>query len=103
MVSIWRQESYPKTPREATCADAQKPPLRDPNPSCPFGIIPGLLLGITGWHRPGGVILGAIWAFGYLKQRGQSYGDVNWVTYPISFGGGVGLVASIWFFGSLTE
>ena len=67
------------------------------------GIIPGLLLGIPGWHRPGGVLLGAIWAFGYLKQRGQSYGDVNWVTYPLSFGGGVGLVASIWFFGSLTE
>jgi hypothetical protein len=68
-----------------------------------LGIIPGLVLGIPGWHRPAGIILAVIFALGYIKQRGRNYGDVNWVTYLIAIAGGLGLAASIWFFGAITD
>ena len=68
-----------------------------------IGIIPGLLLGFPGWHRFIAIGLPILWALGYVKQREANYGDVNWITYSIAFGGGMGLGASIWFFGTLTD
>ena len=68
-----------------------------------LGIIPGLLLGLPGWHRVAAIVLSILWAFGYVKQRGTNYRDVDWVTYSISFGGGIGLGVSTWFCGTLTD
>jgi hypothetical protein len=68
-----------------------------------LGIIPGLLLGLPGWHGYGAVILPILWAVGYIKQREANYGDVNWITFSIAFDGGIGLGVSIWLFGTFTD
>ena len=68
-----------------------------------MGIIPGLLLGLPGWHEYGALILAVLFAVGYVKQRETNYGDVDWITYSVAFGGGIGLGASIWVFGTFTN
>ena len=68
-----------------------------------LGIIPGLRLGLPGWHESGSVILGFIFAFGYISQRRINFGDVNWLTYLIATCGGLGVFMSVWIFGSFTN
>ena len=68
-----------------------------------LGVIPGLILGFTGWHRHAAVILPIFWAVAFVKQREARNGDVNWITYSITFGGGIGLGISIWIFGTFTD
>ena len=68
-----------------------------------LGIVPGLLLGLPGWHLVGAVILSSLWAIGYISQRAKNFGDVNWISFLLAFGGGSGLGTSIWFFGTLTD
>jgi hypothetical protein len=68
-----------------------------------IGIVPGLVLGFPGWHGIAAIVLPILWAVGHVKQRGRNFGDVNWVTYAIAFGGGIGFGVSVWFFGSLTD
>lgn len=68
-----------------------------------LGIVPGLVLGIPGWHGVGAVVIPLLWAFGHVKQRGENFGDVSWVTYALAILGGIGLGTSIWFFGTLTD
>ena len=44
-----------------------------------LGIIPGLLLGIFGWHEDGAWVLGIIYALGYRMQRQVKYGGIPWM------------------------
>ena len=67
-----------------------------------LGIIPGLLLGIPGWHKQGAVILPLLWVAGFLRQRPAHLGGVGVSTVLVTVGGGIGLGTSVWFFGSLT-
>ena len=68
-----------------------------------IGIIPGLLLGIPEWHEYGAIIIPLIWIIGFLKQRPAAAGKVGASTLLVVGGVGIGLGASVWFFGSLTS
>ena len=68
-----------------------------------IGIIPGLLLGLPGWHKAGAVIAPIIWAVGYVNQRAKNFRDVSWITFSIALFGGAGLGISIWLFGDITS
>ena len=66
------------------------------------GIIPGLLLGLIGWHTTVAFIMPMIWCLGYIRQRSRNYGRVDWITYSVGGLGGLGLGIGIWFFGNIT-
>jgi len=66
------------------------------------GIVPGLLLGLIGWHKAAAIIIPIIWCIGYIRQRRRNYGDVNWITFSVGSFGGLGLGIAIWFFGNIT-
>ncbi|MFC2015018.1 hypothetical protein ACFLUP_03400 [Chloroflexota bacterium] len=68
-----------------------------------IGILPGLLLGLLGWHKGAAVVISIVWAIGYLRQRGRNRGDVNWITFFVAVFGGVGVASSIWLFGNITS
>jgi len=65
-----------------------------------MGIVPGLLLGLPGWHEVAAVLLPMIWAIGYLAQPGK---HVTWISIFVAVLGGVGLGVSISVFGSITS
>jgi hypothetical protein len=67
-----------------------------------MGIVPGLLLGLLGWHEAAAIIIAVIWCIGYIRQRSKNYGDVGWITLCVGGFGGLGLGTAIWFFGSIT-
>lgn len=66
-----------------------------------IGIVPGLLLGLPGWHEVAAVVIPIVWAIGYVKQRARNYGDVSWITFCIAVFGGGGIGFSIWLFGDI--
>lgn len=67
-----------------------------------LGIVPGLLLGLIGWHTTTAIIMPIIWWTGYIRQRSRNYGHVDWITYSVGAFGGLGLGIGIWFFGNIT-
>ncbi len=68
-----------------------------------LGIIPGLVLGLFKWHEPAAIIIPILWCIGYIRQRSQNYGFVDWITFCVGGFGGLGLGISIWFFGNITS
>lgn len=66
-----------------------------------IGIVPGLLFGLPGWHKPAAVVIAIIWVVGYVLQR-AGLGHMDWVVFWIALSGAFGLGFSIWFFGSIT-
>lgn len=66
-----------------------------------MGIVPGLLLGLIGWHEAAAIIIPVIWCIGYIRQRSRRYGDVGWTTFCVGGFGGLGLGIAIWFFGNV--
>jgi drug/metabolite transporter (DMT)-like permease len=68
-----------------------------------MGIIPGLLLGLLGWHKVAAVIISIVWAIGYILQRAITRRDVNWITFCVAILGGAGVALSIWLFGDITS
>ena len=68
-----------------------------------IGIVPGLLLGLPGWHKTAAVVIPIVWAIGYVRQRASFRDDVNWITFCIAIFGGVGAGFSIWLFGDITS
>jgi hypothetical protein len=67
-----------------------------------IGIVPGLLLGLIGWHKAATIIIPIIWCIGYIRQRSRNYGFVDWITFSVGGFGGLGLGIAIWFFGNIT-
>ena len=67
-----------------------------------IGIVPGLLLGLVGWHKAAAIIIPVIWCIGYIRQRRRNYGQGDWITFSVGGFGGLGLGIAIWFFGNLT-
>jgi len=69
-----------------------------------LGIIPGLLLGMVGWHSISGIVAALIWVFFFTigrKLAGVGEIDVNYAIISVS--GGLGLWLSITLFGSFTS
>ncbi len=67
-----------------------------------MGIVPGLLLGLIGWHKAAAIIIPIIWCIGYIRQRSRNFGDVSWITFCVGGFGGLGFGIGIWFFGNIT-
>ena len=68
-----------------------------------LGIVPGLLSGLLGWHKVVAIALPSLWSVGYVLQRAQKFGDVNWITFTIAVLAGLGFGASCWLFGNITS
>ncbi len=68
-----------------------------------LGMGPGALLGLIGWHKILAIVLGIMWAGGYIVQRSAKYKDVDFVTLLIGVNGGVGFGVAIWLFGTFTD
>ena len=69
-----------------------------------LGIIPGLLLGMVGWHSISGIVAGLIWVFFFTigrKLAGEGEIDLNYAIISVS--GGLGLWISITLFGGFTS
>ena len=67
------------------------------------GIVPGLLLGIPGWHREGAFVLPLVgMAISWGTRWPRIFGDMRFSLETLLLGAGLGMFGSIWFFGSLT-
>gem|GEM_PF-5765063 len=67
------------------------------------GIVPGLLLGLLGWHTVGAILGPILSVFLYVNQRARRHGGVDWVAYAIAVFMGLGLGFSIWAFGNVVS
>lgn len=68
-----------------------------------LGIVPGLLLGLPGWHQAAAIVFPILWSIGYVAQRNANYRDVSAITLAIAAFGSLGFGTSVWLFGSVTS